>query len=93
MKQYALPLLLLALSASAGAADLEQGKQLLQERCTGCHDDSVYTRKDRMITSRRSLETQVTRCSVNTGAQWFDDEIAAVVDYLDATYYKFPDKP
>lgn len=93
MKQYALPLLLLALSGNAGAGDLEHGKQLLEERCTRCHDDSMYTRKDRFITSRNSLVTQVTRCSVNTGAQWFDEDIADVVDYLDTTYYKFPAKP
>jgi mono/diheme cytochrome c family protein len=90
MKQYAMPILALALSGSAAAAtDLQHGKQLLEERCTKCHDSSVYTRKDRFITSREALAKQVNRCSLNTGAQWFDEDVADVVDYLNATYYKF----
>jgi mono/diheme cytochrome c family protein len=88
MKQYALFAIALLASASA-LADVEHGKQLYAQQCTKCHDDSVFTRKDRFITSREALTKQVTRCSLNTGAQWFDSDIADVVDYLNATYYKF----
>jgi cytochrome c553 len=91
MKQSIMSMLVLtlALSGSAAAADLEHGKQLLQERCTKCHDDSVYTRKDRFITSMEALKKQINRCSINTGAQWFDEDIDDVVAYLNNTYYKF----
>jgi mono/diheme cytochrome c family protein len=88
MKQYALFAIALLASASA-FADAERGKQLYEQQCTKCHDDSVFTRKDHFITSREALTKQVTRCSLNTGAQWSDNDIADVVDYLDATYYKF----
>lgn len=89
MKPYAIATLALVLSGSAAATDLEHGKSLLEERCTKCHDDGVYTREDRFITSKEALAKQVNRCSINTGAQWFDEDVADVVDYLDATYYKF----
>jgi hypothetical protein len=90
MKPYTVTLLALAaLSGNAAASNPEHGKQLLEERCTKCHDSSVYTRKDRFITSRQALQKQVSRCSTNTGAQWFDEDVADVVDYLDTTYYKF----
>jgi len=93
MQAYALhtlALTLVLLSGSVAAAtDPEHGKALLEERCTKCHDSSIYTRKDRFISSKEALFKQVSRCSINTGAQWFDEDIADVVDYLNATYYKF----
>ena len=93
MKVNALHTLALTLAVllgnAAAATDPEHGKALLEERCTKCHDSSVYTRKDRFITSKEALAKQVNRCSINTGAQWFDEDIADVVDYLNATYYKF----
>lgn len=93
MKVNALHSLALTLAVLAGnaaaATNPEHGKALLEERCTKCHDSSVYTREDRFITSKEALTKQVSRCSINTGAQWFDEDIADVVDYLNATYYKF----
>ncbi len=89
MKAVALLILALALNGNALAGDMAHGKQLLEKNCTGCHDDSVYTRKDRFISSKEALTKQVRRCSANTGVQWFDEDVAAVVDYLNATYYKF----
>jgi len=80
----------IAMSVSMGCvADVQRGKQLHDERCMKCHDDSVYTRKDRFITSKEALAKQVSRCGLNTGAQWFDEDVADVVDYLNTTYYKF----
>jgi hypothetical protein len=83
-------LLAIAMVLSSGAwADVQHGKQLHDERCTKCHDDSVYTREDHFITSKEALTKQVQRCALNTGAQWFDEDVADVVDYLNTTYYKF----
>ncbi len=89
MKAFALPILALMLSGNAAAGDPAHGKQLLEEHCTQCHDSSVYTRKDRFITSKEALSKQVHRCAINSGAQWFDEDVADVVNYLNATYYKF----
>lgn len=75
---------------STGAwADVQNGKRLHDEGCKKCHDDSVYTRKDHFVTSKEALAKQVHRCALNTGAQWSDEDLADVVDYLNASYYKF----
>lgn len=80
----------MAMMLSVGAlADVQHGKQLHDEYCTKCHDDSVYTRKDHFVTSKEALAKQVNRCALNTGAQWSDTDVADVVDYLNANYYKF----
>jgi mono/diheme cytochrome c family protein len=85
-------LILLAIAASLSTlswADVPHGKELHDEHCTKCHDDSVYKRPDRFISSKEALDKQVTRCGLNSGAQWFDEDVADVVDYLNSTYYHF----
>jgi cytochrome c553 len=73
----------------AAAADAGHGKTLVQDNCTSCHDDGVYTRKDRKVTSLAGLGKQVRRCELSLGLQWFDDDVDDVVAYLNDTYYKF----
>jgi mono/diheme cytochrome c family protein len=85
--------LLFASVASAAATEetdvIEHGKELHQAHCTKCHTEAVYTRTNRFVKSLPALNTQVERCKNNTGAQWFDEDTAAVVKYLDEKYYKF----
>lgn len=88
MKPYTFAALTLFL-ASGALANAGHGKQLHDEHCTKCHDDSVYTRKDHFITSKKALAKQVNRCALNTGAQLFDEDIADITEYLNTTYYKF----
>ncbi|MDH4030332.1 MAG: cytochrome c [Chromatiales bacterium] len=88
MKQTVLFAIAMMVSMGAGA-DVQNGKRLHDERCMKCHDDSVYTRKDHFVTSKEALAKQVNRCALNTGAQWSDEDVADVVDYLNASYYKF----
>jgi hypothetical protein len=57
--------------------------------CTSCHDDSVYTRDNRMVNSLPALEAQVARCEANLSTGLFPEEQAAVVEYLNRKYYKF----
>lgn len=79
-----------AMMVLSGAwADVQHGKQLVEQQCTKCHDASVYTREDHFVTSKQALAEQVRRCSLNAGEQWSDEDIADVVDYLNATFYKF----
>lgn len=73
----------------AQAADVAGGKTLHADNCTSCHDDGVYTRKDRKVTSLDGLGKQVRRCELTLGLQWFDDDVDDVVGYLNETYYKF----
>jgi cytochrome c553 len=82
-----LALLLGALPATQ-AADAERGKQLVDKHCTSCHDDSVYTRKNRRVTTLDGLKKQVRRCELNLGLKWFDEDINDVVSYLNSSYYK-----
>ena len=70
-------------------ADVERGKQLHDEQCMKCHDDSVYTRQGHFVTSREALMKQVSRCAMNANTHWSGDDVNDVVDYLNATYYQF----
>ena len=60
-----------------------------RQNCTGCHDTSIYTRTNRRVNSLSRLESQVRMCDANLGIKLFDDELKALVDYLDENYYKF----
>lgn len=74
----------------------EHGKKLHAESCVSCHismtggdGSTLYTRSDRKINSRISLETQVQRCATNTNLSWFEDDVNSVAEYLDKTWYQF----
>ncbi len=88
-KQPLIALCLLAPAAVLQAADVKHGKELQQKHCMSCHDDSVYTRKDRFIDNPSSLRTQVQRCESTLGLQWFDEDVDAVTAYLNKKYYQF----
>jgi hypothetical protein len=53
--------LLILLMPSAYAAELPgdsaEGKRLHDANCMGCHDTSVYTRKDRLVQSLDALKS------------------------------------
>lgn len=79
----------LAMPFAAGAADLKAGQALHDANCLKCHDSAVYTRENRRVGSLVGLRKQVVRCQQSLGLTWFDDQIDDVVQYLNATYYKF----
>ena len=76
-------------TSPAVVADAVRGKTLHDEQCMKCHGTEVYTRSDRFIKDRAALAKQVQRCQLSAGAQWFDDDVNDVVDYLNTTFYKF----
>jgi cytochrome c553 len=80
---------LASVSTLSAAADASHGKALQQENCMSCHDDGMYTRKDRKITTLDGLDAQVRRCELSLGLQWFDDDVDDVVAYLNGSFYKF----
>ena len=90
-------LLFAALALPASAADVDAGKRLVEEKkCESCHHEktmgdakAIYLRKDRKVTSLAKLKAQVALCNSELNLQMFPDEEEQVVDYLDATYYKF----
>lgn len=83
------------MSQTSLAADAANGKTLHNESCLSCHSslmngkpDTIYTRSDRRVNSLSALQKQVTRCQNSVGANWFDDQIEDVVNYLNTTFYK-----
>ncbi len=73
----------------AGAADIARGQSLVQQHCMACHDNGIYTRPNRRVTSLPGLQKQVRRCELSLGLKWFDDDINDVTAYLNDTFYKF----
>ena len=84
---------LVTASASLPAIDTNHGKSLLQDNCVRCHDDSIYTREERRVTTLDSLHQQVQRCDANLNLTWFPEDIDAVTEYLNTTFYKFEQAP
>jgi len=78
-----------AATQAAVAIDINNGKSLQQENCMGCHDDGVYSREDRRVTSSDALRAQVQRCETNLNLQWFPEDVDAVIEYLNSSFYKF----
>jgi cytochrome c2 len=95
--------MMLALSVTLGlllstpaAADVRHGQELHTNNCVTCHTSMVggdgsglYTRADRRVTSQNQLVTQVNRCESTLGLNWFEEDVMAVVEYLNRNYYKF----
>jgi hypothetical protein len=77
------------LAAPAIAADVQEGKGLVDEHCYSCHGDEVYTRADRKVNSLEALQKQVQRCELALGLRWFDDQIDDVTAYLNQSFYRF----
>ena len=74
---------------SLRAADIENGDDLHFENCTGCHDESVYTRQNRVVQSLPRLGAQVRFCRDSLELTWFDEEVDDVIGYLNKEYYHF----
>lgn len=73
----------------ANAFDIQSGKSQVTENCTSCHGSELYTRQDRLVTSRKGLTAQVQRCQLALNLNWFDDEVENTAEYLNQNYYKF----
>ncbi len=89
MKKPILTMALAVLPFVAQADEPFHAESFHRQKCTGCHDTSVYTRSNRRVNSLPRLESQVRMCDANLGIKLFDDDLHALVDYLDKNYYKF----
>ncbi len=72
------------------------GKQVLEEKCSGCHvarfggdGSGIFTRAERKPTSAQSLLAWVQRCNANTRLGLNGEEEESVAAYLNQAYYKF----
>lgn len=89
MKNFTAILILLFLIMPAVAADIENGDDLHFENCTGCHDETVYTRENRNVQSMERLGLQVRFCKDSLELSWFDEDVDDVVEFLNQNYYHF----
>ena len=65
------------------------GKKLHDEYCVSCHTPEIYTRKDRIVKNYRQLEERVRQCELSNELMWFEEEIDAVITYLNTNFYHF----
>ena len=76
-------------TAFALSGDAAEGKRLHQANCVGCHDTSVYTRKQRTVHSLDGLQAQMSACSHVAGKKLSATETENLVKYLNDEFYKF----
>lgn len=89
MKKTAALLLFIFFAGRAAAADIENGDDLHFENCTGCHDETLYTRENRNVQSLARLGKQVRFCKDSLELGWFDEDVDDVVEFLNQNYYHF----
>lgn len=70
-----------------GSGDFGQAQRLHQQHCLRCHQVELYQRPDSTIKTLQQLQSRVLFCSVESGANWFDEEVLVVSDYLNKKYY------
>jgi hypothetical protein len=82
--------LLIWLMPSAYAAALPgEGKRLHDANCMGCHDTSIYTRKDRLIQSLDALKKRLGDCSHMANKEFSATETQNIIKYLNDQFYQF----
>jgi len=85
-------LLILLMPSSAYAelpGDSADGKRLYDANCTGCHDTSVFTRKDRVVQSLDVLKKQLVSCSHMAKKEFSATETQNIIKYLNDQFYQF----
>jgi cytochrome c5 len=85
--------LLILLMPSAYAASLPgdsaDGKRLYDANCMGCHDTSVFTRKDRVVQSLDALQKQLASCTHMAKKGFSASETQNLLKYLNDQFYHF----
>ena len=89
MNRFAAAILAAVFATPLQAADIGNGDDLHFTHCTGCHDDSVYTRDNRRVKTLQRLAEQVRFCKDSLELTWFDEDVDDVIAYLNQAYYHF----
>ncbi|MFK5983838.1 MAG: hypothetical protein QM479_00215 [Pseudomonadota bacterium] len=93
MKKILASLTLVVASMPLSFISADDGKALHQEKCTQCHmmsnHSALYTREGRIVKNLGRLKGQVSMCTQNLNIEWFPEEEAEVVKYLNKEYYHF----
>jgi mono/diheme cytochrome c family protein len=73
-------------------AESSRGELLYTTHCTACHNAQVHWRDKKVARDWNGLEAEVRRWQGVQGLAWRDEDIMDVVHYLNARYYKFPER-
>ena len=84
-------LILLMPSAYAAAfpGDSSDGKHLHDANCIGCHNTSIYARKDRLVQSLDALKKRLGDCSHMANKEFSASETQNIIKYLNYQFYQF----
>ena len=82
-------LLMGCLPVATAGADESRGRLLYENHCASCHDKRLHEREQRLPENLGELQREVERWQQNQGLHWGREEIADVVDYLNASQYRF----
>ena len=72
---------------TAQSASSDRGRLLYENHCTVCHESVVHVRDERKVDSRQALLAYIARWQNYLGLGWSADEMDAVREYLNETYY------
>ena len=76
--------------AASLPGDSANGKRLYDDKCMGCHDTSVLTRKDRVVQSLDVLKEQLASCTHVANKEFSESETQDLLKYLNDQFYHFP---
>jgi mono/diheme cytochrome c family protein len=80
---------LLLFNTSVQAVDIENGKALHDANCLRCHNETNYTRENRIVNSYDQLRKRISDCEIMAEMAWFEEEIEDVTAYLNNAFYRF----
>lgn len=83
-------LVLLFATRSASGADPDRGRALYEQRCGGCHSESVHGRAKRVAADFAAVRGWVSRWSRSLELGWGAEELDDVAVHLNNTYYRYP---
>ena len=75
--------------AASLPGDSVDGKRLYDANCMGCHDTSVFTRKDRVVQSLDALNKQLASCTHMANKEFTAGEMQDLLKYLNDQFYHF----
>lgn len=74
---------------AAAQGDEARGRLLYETHCGECHYERVHERMRTKIRDLPDLREEVARWSAQTRRTWSLDELEDVVQYLNASHYRF----
>ena len=78
----------LLVALPAHSQDAGRGKLLYETHCGGCHYERVHDRLRTKIRDLDDLRSEVARWAPQTKRTFSPDELADIVEYLNASHYR-----